>query len=83
VTNFECEYIEAKIRVQVLARRFKQPDGKPLNLLALLRRPRVQAFLSELGLTPIGERIHSEQLELEHWEALLEWMDEQMAAKSK
>ena len=77
MTEFEYEYIEAKIRVQVLARRFK------LNLLALLRRPRVQAFLSELGLTPIGERIHSEQLELEHWEALFEWINEQIVNSNR
>lgn len=77
MTDYDYEHIEAKIKVQILARRYK------LNLIALLRRPRVQAFLAELGLAPIGGTIHSEQLELDHWEALLEWMGEQMMAKSK
>jgi hypothetical protein len=71
------DYIEAKIRVQALARRYKLP------LLAFLKRPRVQEFLGSLGLTPIGEFIHSEQLETDHWEALREWMFEQMTAKGK
>ena len=66
------EYLTAKIEVQIIARRYK------LTLNALIKRPRVQAHLSYLGLKPIGEYIRSEQLELEHWEALLEWMNKRI-----